>query len=144
MQDNLLGSANIPPSLNPSQFHSRNSKLSYPTPLAYIVTHYVRQRQETISTEQTSPWNIIRSCTNKISLMFTLLKQHIKMIVLFLKDLKFSNMFRSNVWPSSGRYFFPLPQLLKINLSGLWWHACYTCCALCWCCCVLSLAWLLL
>jgi len=34
--------------------------------------------------------------------------------------------------------------LYRVQFACLYFLTCYTCCALCWCCCVLSLVWLLL
>ena len=51
---------------------------------------------------------IIRLYTNKISLKFTLLKQHIKNDRIVLKVLKFSNMFRLIFDHPQGYIFFIL------------------------------------
>ena len=54
----------------------------------------------------------------KLHFKFTLLKQHLKNDRIVLKVLKFSNMFRS-IFDHPQGDIFSLPQLVKINLSGL-------------------------
>ena len=56
---------------------------------------------------------ILRLCTNKIALKFTLLKQHIKNDRIVLKLLKFYNMFRSNFDHPQGDIFFFFTSVTK-------------------------------